>query len=157
MSPDNWNRREFIKTSGIAAGMTVAGLPFSSPATVSLNRPKKITIAGTGSNFEREPLIRSLGFKGGYMSEIWQTAALLRSDSGTEKIGLCSQSILWSDSKVFGSFSEAAGNSLMFAMTDYALRIIKGTTFENPVKLLEDILEDVHSYGKKITDNPGLR
>jgi L-alanine-DL-glutamate epimerase-like enolase superfamily enzyme len=45
----------------------------------------------------------------------------------------------------------------MFAMTDYALRIIKGTTFENPVKLLEDILEDVHSYGKKITDNPGLR
>jgi hypothetical protein len=31
------------------------------------------------SNFEREPLVRPFGFKGGYMSEIWQTMAYMRS------------------------------------------------------------------------------
>ena len=36
-----------------------------------------ITIARVSSNFEREPLLRPFGFKGGYMSEIWQTAVML--------------------------------------------------------------------------------
>ena len=41
-----------------------------------------VRIAAVDSNFEREPLIRPFGFKGGYMSEIWQSVAMLRSDSG---------------------------------------------------------------------------
>ena len=118
---------------------------------------KTIKIEATNSNFEREPLIRPFGFKGGYMSEIWQTAAWMKSGSGTEKVGLCTQNVLWSDANVFGNFSESGGNSVMYAMTDYALNQLKGYSFTSPVKMLEDISEDVYSYGKKITDNPDLR
>ena len=75
----------------------------------------EITIAAVNSNFEREPLIRPFGFKGGYMTEIWQTVALLRSASGTRKIGLGTQSVLWSDAQVFAAHSESGGNALMFA------------------------------------------
>ena len=118
---------------------------------------KKITIKRADSNFEREPLIRPFGFKGGYMSEIWQTASLLESDSGIRKVGLCSQSVLWSDASVFARYSESGGNALMYAMTEYALSLLKGATFSDPVQLLEDILGPVYEYGKKITNNDRLR
>lgn len=116
-----------------------------------------ITIKRVDSDFEREPLIRPFGFKGGYMSEIWQTAALLESESGIKKIGLTTQSVLWSDAKVFASFSESGGNTLMYAMTGQALRIAKGMSFRTPVELLENVLDEVYEYGKRITGNPGLR
>lgn len=118
---------------------------------------KKIKIAETNSNFEREPLIRPFGFKGGYMSEIWQSAAWIKSDSGIEKVGLCSQSVLWSDAGVFANYSESGGNSMMYAMTDYAQKLIKGQTFSSPVDLLDSVLEEVYQYGRKITDKSDLR
>lgn len=117
----------------------------------------KITIKNVDSNFEREPLIRPFGFKGGYMSEIWQTCAKLESDSGARKIGLCTQSVLWSDAKVFSSCSEAGGNAIMYALTERALQIVKGQSFENPIELLENILEEVFEDGKKITNYSDLR
>ena len=109
------------------------------------------------SNFEREPLIRPFGFKGGYMSEIWQTVAMMKSSSGAEKAGLCTQSVLWSDARVFAGHSEAAGNALMYTISERALQICKGRSFETPVQLLEEILEEVYEYGKAITGNPDLR
>jgi hypothetical protein len=118
---------------------------------------KKITIDAVDSNFEREPLIRPFGFKGGYMTEIWQTVAVLRSASGTRKIGLCTQNVLWSDAQVFAAHSESGGNALMYALTEYALQLIKGRSFVTPVDLLESILDEVHAYGKTICDNPRLR
>ena len=63
----------------------------ASPASPNL-RP--ITIARVSSNFEREPLLRPFGFKGGYMSEIWQTAVMLESDSGRRGIGLGSRALV---------------------------------------------------------------
>lgn len=135
----------------------MAGTPLLSHNSVNMNQGKKITITKTSSNFEREPLIRPFGFKGGFMSEIWQTAVWIKSSSGTEKVGLSSQNVLWSDAKVFSDFSEAGGNSLMYAMTDYALRLLKGRTFESPLEMLDDILDNVYEYGKKITSNPELR
>ena len=65
-------RRNFLKTTGLAGISTLAGLP-GLGATVFKNSSKKIKITGVNSNFEREPLIRPFGFKGGYMTEIWQT------------------------------------------------------------------------------------
>ena len=156
MNITSWNRREFLKTAGWAAGLTAAGIP-GNYAFPSENEKRRITIADSKSNFEREPLIRPFGFKGGYMTEIWQTAAWIKSGSGIEKIGLCSQSILLSDSKVFARFSEGAGNAMMFSMTDFALNLIRGSTFDDPVSLQEKILDPVFEYGKKITDNPNLR
>ena len=118
---------------------------------------KSITIATVGSNFEREPLVRPFGFKGGYMSEIWQSAAMLGSASGKRGIGLCSQGVLWSDAQVFAGHSESGGNALMYAMSEWAVQQLKGQTFSDPVALLKSIRHDVYAYGKKITGHAGLR
>ena len=122
-----------------------------------MKNEKTITIGQTSSNFEREALIRPFGFKGGYMSEIWQTAAWMQSASGISKVGLCTQSVLWSDANVFGNYSESGGNALMYAMSEFALKLIKGYSFRSPVDLLDDILPEVYDYGKMITGNPKLR
>lgn len=119
--------------------------------------PKLIKISEVSSNFEREPLIRPFGFKGGYMREIWQTAALVKSESGIHKIGTCSQSILWSDAQVFSSHSESGGNALMYAMTEYGLSLLKGRSFTDPVALLDEIWPEVWEYGKKICSKADLR
>ena len=88
--------------------------------------PKTITIANVSSNFEREPLIRPFGFKGGYQTEIWQSAALLESASGQHALGRCTQGVLWSDAHVFAHHSETGGSALMYAMTERALQMLKG-------------------------------
>ena len=116
-----------------------------------------ITIKNISANFEREPLIRPFGFKGGYMREIWQTVAGLESTNGIRAVGLNSQSILWSDADVFAAHTESAGNSLMFAMTEFALQRAKGKSFNTPLDLLDQLLPDVWEYGKQITGKPDLR
>ena len=116
-----------------------------------------ITIQNISANFEREPLIRPFGFKGGYMREIWQTVAGLESANGIRTVGLNSQSILWSDADVFAAHTESAGNSLMFAMTEFALQRAKGKSFETPLNLLDQLLPEVWEYGKRITGKPDLR
>lgn len=122
-----------------------------------MGNTEKIKIEATDSGFEREPLIRPFGFKGGFMTEIWQTVSLLKSSSGINKAGLCTQSVLWSDAEVFSKYSESGGNAMMYAMTEYALSVIRGMEFSNPVNLLDSVWKEVHSYGKKITGNANLR
>ena len=116
-----------------------------------------ITIVDVDSHYEREPLIRPFGFKGGYMTEIWQTVSFMQSHSGIGKVGLSTQSVLWSDAEVFASHSEGEGNALMYALTEHALQIAKGRSFNTPVDLLDGILDEVYDYGKKLTGNPLLR
>jgi L-alanine-DL-glutamate epimerase-like enolase superfamily enzyme len=145
-----------LKTTGAAGVATVAGLHRAS-AFASMGADKKIKINSVDSNFEREPLIRPFGFKGGYMTEIWQTANYIESGSGLHEIGLCTQNVLWSDAQVFANHSESGGNALMYALTERALQIVKGQSFTSPVELLDDILPEVYEFGKKITSNPHLR
>ena len=45
----------------------------------------------------------------------------------------------------------------MYAMTEYAMQLLKGQTFTDPVDLLDSIWREVLEYGKKITGNPNLR
>jgi L-alanine-DL-glutamate epimerase-like enolase superfamily enzyme len=152
------NRRTFIKGGLMAAGAAVISSPFDIFLTgCAPVVPKKITISKFNLNFESEPLIRPFGFKGGYMTEIWQTASFIASTSGAHSIGLCTQNVLWSDAKVFASHTENAGNALMYSLTDRALRLINGQTFTSPVELLDSILPEVYEYGQKITANPQLR
>jgi L-alanine-DL-glutamate epimerase-like enolase superfamily enzyme len=150
-------RRNFIRASALAAGGSMLGhLPGKGEITAKLP-PKLIKISEVSSNFERESLIRPFGFKGGYMREIWQSAALVKSESGIHKIGTCSQSILWSDAQVFLSHSESGGNALMYAMTEYGLSLLKGRSFTDPVSLLDEIWPVVYEYGKKICSKEDLR
>ncbi len=118
---------------------------------------KAIKITKVDSNFEREPLIRPFGFKGSAMTNVWQTMAYLKSESGLHKIGLGTQNVLWSDAKVFSEHSENGGNALMYAISERALQIVNHQSFTNPVDLLDEILPEVFEYGKKITHNSQLR
>ncbi len=152
-------RREFMKTAALAAGTVMAGggCVTAKPAVAARPAAKRITVADTGCEFEREPLLRPFGFKGGYLTNIWQSAAMIRSTSGQRGIGLCTHSTLWSDAKVFAANSEAGGNALMFAMTAYALKLVKGRTFTDPVALNDELFKEVYEYGKQITGMPRLR
>jgi L-alanine-DL-glutamate epimerase-like enolase superfamily enzyme len=144
------------------AGVSMLGMPAVSGepegcVCCSSAETNPVTINTVDSNFEREPLVRPFGFKGGYMSEIWQTMAYMRSDRAISKVGLCTQNVLWSDARVFASHSESGGNALMYALSERALQIARGMSFVTPVHLLEDILDEVYEHGKKITGNPDLR
>jgi L-alanine-DL-glutamate epimerase-like enolase superfamily enzyme len=151
-------RRAFIKGSLKAAGAAAVTSPIDLLFTGCAPAERKmITISKVSSNFEREPLIRPFGFKGGYMKEIWQTMSYIESSSGAHSIGLCSQSVLWSDASVFSAHSESGGNALMYAMTERAMEMINGQTFVSPVELLDYLLPEIYAYGRKITSNPDLR
>ena len=143
------NRRDFIKTglfAAVAPKMSFAAMP-----------NKTITIAKTSCAFEREPMVRPFGFKGGYLTEEWIVSAFVKSTSGKHGIGLGTQSCLWSDAKVFADNSECGGNAIMFSMTQYALKLLVGKTFTSPVELNDWLWPQVWEYGKKVSANPALR
>ena len=149
-------RREFIKASAMVAGAMIA--PKGVFAAAALDAPMKaITIAKTSCGFEREPMVRPFGFKGGYLTEEWIVSAFVQSTSGKHGIGLGTQSCLWSDAKVFAANSEAGGNAIMFSMTQYALKLLVGKTFTSPVELNDWLWPQVWEYGKKVSANPDLR
>ncbi len=153
------SRRDFLAQAGALAGLSVLGPldSFSTAGRGARASSKKITIAHVDTNFEREPLIRPFGFKGGFLTEIWQSVALLQSTSGVRTIGLGTQNVLWSDANVFSAQSESGGNVLMYALTERALQMARGQSFETPIDLLDSLLDEVYAYGKQITGNPDLR
>lgn len=116
-----------------------------------------ISIERAGLDFEREPLLRPFGFKGGYLNEVWQVAAWLESSADNRATGIGVQSVLWSDSDLFARHTEAGGNALMLLMTDYALSLIRGATFTTPLELLDEIFPRVLECGRKISGRTGLR
>ncbi|MVM35710.1 L-alanine-DL-glutamate epimerase [Spirosoma sp. HMF4905] len=151
-------RRDFITYAGSSmVALGTAG--FTPGSSESINQKQsfaKIRIRNVNANFEREPL-NPYRFKGSAITDSWQAIAWLESESGIHKIGLGTQGVLWSDSTVFAAHSESAGNALMYAMSEYALQLLKGTSFTNPVELVDTLLPEVLAYGKKITGNPDLR
>lgn len=107
--------------------------------------------------FIREPLSKPFGFKGGYLSELWQSVVTFTDSDGKFFSGLGTQSVLWSDSKVFTSESEATGNSMMFLTTSYGAKLAKDITWDTPIDLLDKLIPDVYDYAKLITKNSDLR
>ena len=158
--PDHgWTRRDVLRA---AAGPPLAlGVPRARNAADggAAQAPRTaVRIRRTDSTFEREPLLRPFGFKGGYMSEIWQAAVRLEDESGAARVGIGTQSVLWSDAAVFASCSEAAGNSLMYAVTERALALSREAgPFRSPLELQDSILEPVHAYACRVTGRADLR
>ena len=158
-------RRGFLAQAGGALAVAASGqvngqdarCPSATGETPVVPVERPITIARTGCGFEREPMVRPFGFKGGYLTEEWIVSSFLGSASGKHGIGLGTQSCLWSDAKVFASTSEAGGNAFMFAMTQYALKLAEGMTFRSPLELCDALWPQVLEYGKKVTNNPALR
>lgn len=163
------NRRNFMKSVGAVAALGATGMnrdvlgvaDMKQTVNPTLTSGGKATnpfrVMATDSNFEREPLIRPFGFKGGYLREIWQSAFMLEGDSGIRKIGVCTHSVLWSDAEVFAAHSPAAGDAILFAISDRALQMIKGQRYASPVQMVETIKDELWEFGKKITANPNLR
>jgi L-alanine-DL-glutamate epimerase-like enolase superfamily enzyme len=163
----SWSRREFLGATAAAGVAAVTARPAAGQA-VRAARPgdgasgtparSAVRITRTDSTFERDPLIRPFGFKGGYMTEIWQTAVRVESEAGAARIGVGTQSVLWSDAAVFASHAEAAGNALMYAITERGLALSREAgAFRSPLELQDAILEGVHRYACSITGRADLR
>jgi L-alanine-DL-glutamate epimerase-like enolase superfamily enzyme len=112
---------------------------------------KTIHVTATGSNFEREPLVRPFGFKGNYLTELWQVAARLHAAGGAAKTGLATQSVLYGDADLFAAYPEAGGNALMYALTNRALQLVKDRPFRTPVELLDAILPHLANAALQLT------
>ncbi|TKT86566.1 enolase C-terminal domain-like protein [Dyadobacter frigoris] len=144
------NRRNFIKSAALLT--SISELSFQLPMNKSL---KSIRVETTNSNFERETLLKPFGFKGGYLTELWQTASQLRSE-GKSYIGIATQSVLYGDADLFSKYSEAGGNALMYAVTERALQLVKKTSFETPIGLLDSILPELKKEAAQITGSDQL-
>ncbi len=154
--PESVSRRYFIKTTGTVAGLSLVGVPAMASGAAQSGGARKLQIDRVASNFEREPLIRPFGFKGGVLTNIWQVAVLMQG-GGEYSIGLGTQNTLWSDKIAYNNFSEPGGNAAMYAITDYALQQVAGNSYENPIAMLNEIYPAVYQYGKEVTGNPKLR
>lgn len=157
------SRREFVVWAGAAAAAAtipsvgVAGA--QAPGACGLpgtHRPRAIEIRRTALNFEREPLVRPSGFAGGYMTEFWQTVARIESASGAHGVGLGTQNVLWCDHAVLERFAESGANGLMHAVSDRALQMIRGESFEHPMALQAAIVDELYDYARRVTGMPGL-
>lgn len=149
------NRRNFVQSLG-ALGAMAHVQPKQIFSTSLADTPKTIRVARTASNFEREKLIRPFGFKGGFLTELWQAVALLESESGQQGIGLGTQSVLYGDADLFARHSEAGGNAFMYALTEKALQLAKETPFASPIELIDALLPQVMAEGQKITGKKDL-
>lgn len=148
------DRREFVKSAGILAALgTVNPSNLSGADSAAL---KMIKIIRTQANFEREKLIRPFGFKGGFLTELWQVASRMHSDSGISRIGLGTQSVLYGDADLFSRHSESDGNTMMFDLVKKSLEHVKNTPFRTPIELLNKILPAVIQDGKIITGKQDL-
>jgi L-alanine-DL-glutamate epimerase-like enolase superfamily enzyme len=107
--------------------------------------------------FERERLVRPFGFKGGYLTHIWQVATLLEIGQGVHGLGLGTQNVLWSDPRVFAANSEDRANAMMFEVTAHALRLAQRRSFDSPLDLQERIFGEVYDYARTITGEPKLK
>ncbi|MGK9118638.1 MULTISPECIES: enolase C-terminal domain-like protein [Sphingobacteriaceae] len=121
-----------------------------------MEKDRTIQIIETDSAFEIEKLIRPFGFKGAYLTELWQIVTKLRASSSLESIGLSNQSILYGDADLFIKYGETKGNALMYALTNSTLNLIKETPFTHPISLQEKIFPDLISSGKSITNKADL-
>lgn len=134
----------------------MGSMDMSDLQAASADALKKISIIRTQSGFEREKLIRPFGFKGGYLTELWQVVSRMQSSSGISKIGIATQSVLYGDADLFSLHTEADGNAMMYDLVRKTLELVKQNPFRNPVELLDRILPSVIQEGQKITGKPDL-
>ncbi|GAA5220018.1 mandelate racemase/muconate lactonizing enzyme family protein [Membranihabitans marinus] len=147
------DRRNFVKSAAVLGSISATGLPVIAP---SRDKNLSLKIEKAEAVFEREPLIHSYGFKGGYITTLWQIVTQL-SQGSHKKVGLGIQSPLWSDSTLTGQWGESGSNALMYAMTAKATQLIQQQSFESPIDMLDQILEEVYDYGKSISQKKDLR
>lgn len=116
-----------------------------------------IRIVEAQTAYEREPLTKPFGFKGHFITELWQSVAQIRSTSGELGLGLGTQSVLWSDASVLAATGELTGNALMFSITQHALCLAQSMEFRNPAELMKALLPEMLDYARRTTGRENLR
>lgn len=97
-----------------------------------------------------EKLKAPFGFKGGFLSELWQVICKIET-AENYGVGVGVQSVLWSDATVFTTNSETDGNTFMYRVTEYALKLLEGKEGETPIELIDSVYEETLSYARKVT------
>ena len=145
-------RRNFIKSIAIltAATSCVNNIPGSSKGL------KRIQIQSFQTAYEKEMLRGKFGFKGNYLTELWQVVSKITSTNNKTGLGLATQSVLYADAELFANHSETEGNMFMYRLVQDALKIAAQKTFTTPVELLDKILPEAHERGKAITGKADL-
>ncbi|MCK5811351.1 MAG: hypothetical protein KAG94_00495 [Clostridiales bacterium] len=108
----------------------------------------KITKGSIG--YVTEPLLKPFGFKGGYVSDVWQVVVSIGNDEHMAT-GLSIQSVLWSDGQVFASLGQLAGDKLMYDTTKFALSYLQTIEFEHPKQATRMLFEKCYEHVKITT------
>ena len=114
-------------------------------------------IARTDLELRREPFAQPFAFKGSAFHEKWCPVVRLVDDAGHEAVGVGGLAVLWSDARVFQAHTETGGNALQLAVLEDALRLIRGGSFADPMALQDAIIDEAHSYARRITGLADLR
>lgn len=100
--------------------------------------------------YVKEKLMKPFGFKGGYVSDVWQVAVTV-GDGECQATGLSIQSVLWSDAMVFQKYGQEKGDQLMYETTKYALGLLKNIEFDTPFQATEELFEKCYEHIVKVT------
>ncbi len=111
-------------------------------------------IVKTSSTYFPEKLKAPFGFKGGYLSELWQVVCRVESETAYG-VGVGVQSVLWSDVGVFTTNSETQGNDYMYAVTTHALKLLQGKEGATPIELIDGIYQETLSFARGLTNVKG--
>lgn len=154
--------------NGHAAGIFESGLHYAALRRILVTHAARptgkpensmhsaIQVLHTAAAAEREPLMRPFGFKGNYLTELWQAVSRLTSSNGHSATGLATQSVLYGDADFFAAHPEQTGNEKMFALTKEALSLLLHIPFTAPPDLLEALLPQVKAAAGKITGKPDI-
>ena len=108
-------------------------------------------IVKTSGTYVPEKLKAPFGFKGGFLSELWQVVCRVESEHNYG-VGVGVQSVLWSDATVFTTNPETVGNEYMYKVTMYALKLLEGKEGGTPIELIDGIYEETLRYAKGLTN-----
>lgn len=117
---------------------------------------KQIRIQSFSTAYEKEKLKGKFGFKGNYLTELWQVVSKITSANNKTGLGIATQSVLYADADLFAQHSETQGNAFMYQVVQEALKIAKQKNFTTPVELLDQISPELHERGKRITGKKDL-
>ncbi|PKM62536.1 MAG: L-alanine-DL-glutamate epimerase [Firmicutes bacterium HGW-Firmicutes-21] len=113
----------------------------------------RIRIKSCELDFVREKLSAPFGFKGRYLTELWQTVVKIESDNFTSCCPAV-ESVLWSDAAVFGGNPPAASSAMMLLVTNRALKMLENTEFLRPDDLIDEMVPELIKYAEVVCGIP---
>ncbi len=96
-----------------------------------------------------EKLKSPFGFKGGYLSELWQVVSRVESETAFG-VGVGVQSVLWAEESIFSTYSEEEGNRLMYQISEKALELLEGKEGETPIELIDGVFTELCAFANEL-------